>query len=182
MTFDEWLATIGLALAGIAAVAGIVAAIYAIRADRASRAGSKDELQRWQRSIQPRPKIHIETSAGVDQILDSISLTISNPGGSATQGFVLVQLGRGYYGTGFNIAQHAGPLSWSGVPKVGETPVASSRRILAVVAQDVDGNWWDCGNDAILTDFPPDGVGSVKFNVWLNRRIQEVQQRDRDVT
>lgn len=177
MTFDEWLTAAGLGVAGIAAVAGIVAAVYAIRADRASRTGARDESRRWLKTIQPRPKVSIGTPMSAE-VRDSISIQISNPGGAVTQGFVLAQVGRGYYGTGFNLAEHSVPLSWGQVMKIGEAPQASGHRVLLIVAQDVDGNWWDVGEESILKDFPPRGVGSVEFNGWLNRRIAEVQARD----
>ena len=48
------------------------------------------------------------------------------------------------------------------------------------MAQDVDGQWWDCGEELVLKDFPSGGVEGVAFNDWLNRRIQQVQKRDRE--
>ncbi len=175
MTFDEWIAAAGLAVAGVAAVAGIIAAVYAIRADRAARSGSSAEHSRWLKTIQPRPRISVETKAPPDSEPETVSLQIANPGGAVTKGFVLVQLQRGYYGTGFNLAEHSVPLSWSSVPKIGQAPSATPGRVVLVVAKDVDGNWWDCGEEKVLEDFPEDGVSSAEFSRWINERIQGLQ-------
>ena len=179
MSFDEWLTVSGLILGAIAAVGAVVAATYAIRANLATRAGATDEQRRWRTAITPRPKIQIEPPPTSAEAPDLVKLTISNPGAAITQGFVLVRVGRAYYGTGFNLAEHTGPLTLSGMPKVGDALSHDTRQgVMVVVAQDVDGNWWDCGEETIISEFPTGGVAGAKFTEWLNARLLAVHHRE----
>lgn len=181
VTFDEQLTVVSLAIGGIAMIAGIVAAVYAFRADRATRRGSRVEDHRWKHTIQPRPKVGFDWSAPSlgAPALQSITFSMGNPGGAVTQGYVAIQVGQAIYGTGFNIIEHAIPLMWAGVPKIGDAPTSEPRRVLLIVAQDIEGNWWDVGAEAIVKDFPPEGVGGVRFEQWLNQRLAGVWARDK---
>jgi hypothetical protein len=71
------------------------------------------------------------------------------------------------------------PLMWASVPKIGEAPTSEPRRVLLIVARDIEGNWWDVGAEAMVNDFPSEGVGGVGFQNWLNQRLSEVWARDK---
>ncbi len=147
-----------LVLLVIATIAAVVGAVFAYRADVFTRRSSGEAAAQREADIQPR--LDAQWTGSLHY---SGNIEITNAGGAATQ-FIWV----GFADTSIFAAHgtcpaHAPSLLYR-ISQLGEGTFASAGTTL-LVAEDIQGRWWDCRTGHVLTR-------SIEH--YLTKRMEQV--------
>lgn len=127
----------------LALLAGVVAAIFAARGDFFSRSQATQGSRGRKRELQPRPRVRWMGH-------QTIQSAFYNVGGAAVSLIWVGYDGRGMrlYCTRTSLPQHFNDYMGVGEEDLGEARSYSGDKAkietVLMVAQDVDGDWWDC--------------------------------------
>lgn len=166
-TYDHILELIGVLIGTVAAGGGVIAAVFSVRGNHISHELATDEARRW--SLEIRPGLNINL-LDLDVRQGFLRASISNAGGAARPGAVIACDNGVAFGEVIQVGAHAAPQEFH-LPQRYGFPLPDGRRVLLLVARDVEGSWWDIRADKKIEETVPD-YSKPEFNEWCIARVR----------
>ena len=151
-----------LVLLVVATIAAVVGAVFAFRADVFTRRSSRQVSAQREADMQPR----LDAEWGGSQGYPMATVSFRNAGGAATRFVWVGQHDAGVFVASGTVPQHA-PMVDIRALKIGDATYQTGICTTLLIAEDVQGSWWDCRTENRLRHSPEEYLTARMAQVGL---------------